>query len=178
MIVEKSWHIPPTEKGDERSVLALLHQCLDRAVDCCRTISTVADHKTAFSKLQRDLEAVEMCMREMGKLRDDLRWLLPIPHIAEAGRRSQRWLVPFTVTGKKLFELLAGVLDGLHVQVRRLEMIRPPKLGFVDLPDLAFTRTQGRPAQVMLPPVRKPRLVTRKPGKLILPSHIAIDQAS
>ena len=157
MITEKPWRIPPTLTSSESEVLALLHLCLDRAPHCCRTIGTVADHKQEFSKLMRDLEAIEACCREMAKHRDDLRWLLSVPYLAEVQRRAQRWLVPFTVAGKKLFVTLAGVLDQLHAQVRRLELLRAPKLGFIDLPDQPFTRTQGRPVQVMAPvaPMKK-----------------------
>jgi hypothetical protein len=151
MITEKPWRIPPTATSGEREVLALLHQCLGRAPHCCRSIAGHADHKQEFSKLMVDLQAIEHCMREMAKHRDDLRWLTICPHLAEVQRRAQKWLVPFTVSGKKLFTILADKLEQLHAQVRRLELIRPPKLGFIDLPDQPFTRTQGRPMQVKQP---------------------------
>jgi hypothetical protein len=150
-VTEKPWRIPPTATSSEREVLSLLHQCLDRAPACCRQIATVADHKTEFSKLMVDLQAIEHCMREMAKHRDDLRWLTPVAVLAEAQKRAQRWLVPFTVTGKKLFGILGDKLEQLHLVVRRLELIRPPKLGFIDLPDQPFHRTQGRPMQVLAP---------------------------
>jgi hypothetical protein len=138
-------HILPS---NEVQALSMLREEIAKAASLCDDIARHPIHNEQFTALIRCLETVEGCAREMAKFRDDTRWLGPIMPLAECAKRAQKWLTPNTVTGKKLFPILADNMRMMLAVFNDLATKRPPKLGFIDWEVLPHSRTHSRPVQV------------------------------
>jgi hypothetical protein len=132
----------------ENELFDLLHDQCALAESCCISIASRPRSGPEFTKLMACLGHIESCLREVAKHRADVRWLRLIEPIVEVQKRAQKWLVPVSVQGKKLFKLLADNMRALREVAETLRHARPPNLGLIDEPMIGGARTSGRPMQV------------------------------
>lgn len=162
----------------EREIFDCLEENFRLAAEYAEQMATNPRRGPIYVKFRESLKLAEGACRQAAAWREDSRWLKTGMNLAEAHQKAGGWLRGIKVKngpyitlaeGHKhpLFVKLAEVLRAGAEAAKLLRMRATGKLGMI-LPEVrkAEPRTQGRPMQVLLPPMG-PRV---SPGGIILPS--------
>jgi hypothetical protein len=148
----------------EQDVIVQMKESLRQAGDACIGLANSPVKGQNYRRLREHLLLVEGCCRQISAMRDDSRWLGIGFFMAEAQKRSRKWLVggKDPVTGVRfavsmtvrhpLFDRLAQNLAFMLASVERLLTSATGVVGRPILPETPrYERPTGAPVPVSMP---------------------------
>jgi hypothetical protein len=141
----------------EHDVVRQMKESLRQAGDAAVELSESPIKGPGYRRLRENLLLVEGCCRQLAAMRDDSRWLAIGFYMAEAQKRSRKWLVggKDPVTGVRfatsmsvrhpLFDRLAQNIAFMLASVERLLTAATGVVGRPILPEVRHERRIGAP---------------------------------